>query len=86
MPSQDVIIVAGDLNGHVGAAKEGYGCHGGLGFGSRNADGEHILEYAESHDLTIVNIRFRKRESHLISFYSGNSKTQFDFVLVRNRD
>ncbi|VDO19305.1 unnamed protein product [Heligmosomoides polygyrus] len=84
VPSQDVIIVAGDLNGHVGAAKDGYGCHGGLGFGSRNADGERILEYAESHDL--VNNRFRKRESHLISFYSGNSKTQIDFVLVRNRD
>ncbi|VDO81668.1 unnamed protein product [Heligmosomoides polygyrus] len=53
VPSQDVIIVAGDLNGHVGAGKDGYGC--GLGFGSRNADGERILEYAESHDFTIVN-------------------------------
>ncbi|VDO96955.1 unnamed protein product [Heligmosomoides polygyrus] len=66
--------------------RHGYSCHGGFGFGSRNADGERILEYAESHDLTIVNTRFRKRESHLISFYSGNSKTQIDFVLVRNRD
>uniref|UniRef100_A0A183F4X6 Endo/exonuclease/phosphatase domain-containing protein n=1 Tax=Heligmosomoides polygyrus TaxID=6339 RepID=A0A183F4X6_HELPZ len=62
VPSQDVIIVAGDLNGHVGAAKDGYGCHGGLNFGSRNADGERILEYAESHDLTIVNTRFRKHK------------------------
>ncbi|VDO93254.1 unnamed protein product [Heligmosomoides polygyrus] len=85
-PSQDVTIVAVDLNGHVGAAKDGYGCHGGLGFGSRNADGERILEYAASYDLTVVNTRFRKCESHLISFYSGNSKTQIDFVLVRNRD
>ncbi|VDO19158.1 unnamed protein product [Heligmosomoides polygyrus] len=42
----EVVIVAGDLNGHVGAAKDGYGC-GGLGFGSRNAGGERILEYAE---------------------------------------
>ncbi|VDP24502.1 unnamed protein product [Heligmosomoides polygyrus] len=86
VPSQDVIIVAGDVKGHVGAAKDGYSCHGGLGFGLRNADGERILEYAESHDLTIVSTRFRKCESHLISFYSGNSKTQIDFVLVRNRD
>ncbi|VDO93302.1 unnamed protein product [Heligmosomoides polygyrus] len=61
VPSQGVIIVAGDLNGHVGAAKDGYGCHGGLGSGSRNADSELIFEYAELHDLTIVNIRFRKR-------------------------
>ncbi|VDO63929.1 unnamed protein product [Heligmosomoides polygyrus] len=54
VPSQDVIVVAGDLNGHVGAAKDRYSCHGGLDFGSRNTDGERVLEYAESYDLTIV--------------------------------
>ncbi|VDP23498.1 unnamed protein product [Heligmosomoides polygyrus] len=84
--SKDVIIVAGDLNGHVGATKDGYSCHGGFGYGSRNADGERILEYAESHSLTIVNTVFRKRDSHLISNYSGSSKSQIDFVLVRDRD
>ncbi|VDP09570.1 unnamed protein product [Heligmosomoides polygyrus] len=55
VPSKDVIIVAGDFNGHVVATKEGNSCHGGFGYGSRNADGERILEYAESHNLTIVN-------------------------------
>ncbi|VDO87662.1 unnamed protein product [Heligmosomoides polygyrus] len=39
-----------------------------------------------SHDLTIVNTKFRKRDSHLISFYSENAKTQIDYVLVRRRD
>ncbi|VDP05365.1 unnamed protein product [Heligmosomoides polygyrus] len=67
VPPKDVIIVAGDLNGHVGDAKDRYSCHGGFGYGSRNVDGERILEYAESHNLTIVNIVFRKRNSHLIS-------------------
>ncbi|VDP04545.1 unnamed protein product [Heligmosomoides polygyrus] len=61
VPSQNVILVSDELNEHVGPAKDGDGCHGGLGFGSRNADGERILEYAESHDLTIMNTRFRKR-------------------------
>ncbi|VDO18766.1 unnamed protein product [Heligmosomoides polygyrus] len=28
--SKDVIIVAGDLNGHVGVTKDGYSCHGGF--------------------------------------------------------
>ncbi|VDP10129.1 unnamed protein product [Heligmosomoides polygyrus] len=86
VPSLDVIIVGGDLNGHVGATKDGYCCQGGFGYGSRNVDGERILEYAESHDTTIVNTKFRKRASHLISFYSRNTKTQIDFILVRNRD
>ncbi|VDO82509.1 unnamed protein product [Heligmosomoides polygyrus] len=30
VPPKDVIIVAGDLNGHVGAPKDGYSCNGGL--------------------------------------------------------
>ncbi|VDP25185.1 unnamed protein product [Heligmosomoides polygyrus] len=86
VPSKDVIIVADDLNGHVGATKDGYRCHGGFGYGSRNADGERILEYAESHNLTIVNTVFRKRDSHLIQYYSGSSKSQIDFVVVKDRD
>ncbi|VDP09301.1 unnamed protein product [Heligmosomoides polygyrus] len=49
VPPKNVIIVAGDLNGHVGAAKDGYSCHGAFGY-----DGERILEYAESHSLTII--------------------------------
>ncbi|VDP31469.1 unnamed protein product [Heligmosomoides polygyrus] len=68
LPLKDVIIVAGDLNGHVGAAKDGYSCHGGFGYGSRNPDGERTLEYAESHSLTTVNTVFRKRDSHHISY------------------
>ncbi|VDO82322.1 unnamed protein product [Heligmosomoides polygyrus] len=45
-----------------------------------------ILEYAESHNLTIVNTVYRKRDSHLISFYSGSTRTWIDFVLVKDRD
>ncbi|VDP50283.1 unnamed protein product [Heligmosomoides polygyrus] len=58
IPSLDVIIVAGDLNGHIEARKGGYSCHGSFGCGSRNVDGECILEYATLHDLTIVNTTF----------------------------
>ncbi|VDP53861.1 unnamed protein product [Heligmosomoides polygyrus] len=83
---KDVIIVAGDLNGHVGVAKDGYSCHGSFGYGSRNADGERIFEYAKSHNLTTVNTVFRNRDSHLISHYNGSSKSQIDFVLVKDRD
>ncbi|VDP06093.1 unnamed protein product [Heligmosomoides polygyrus] len=86
VPLKDVIIVAGDLNGHVGATNDGHSCHGGFGYGSRNVDGERLLDYAESNNLTIVNTAFRKRDSHLISYYSGSTKTQIDFVLVRDRD
>lgn len=39
-----------------------------------------------SHDLTVLNMKFRKRYSHLISFYGGIAKAKIDFTLVRNRD
>ncbi|VDP49189.1 unnamed protein product [Heligmosomoides polygyrus] len=29
---------------------------------------------------------FQKRDSHLVSFYSGNNKTQIDFILVKHSD
>ncbi|VDO81667.1 unnamed protein product [Heligmosomoides polygyrus] len=80
------MMIAGDLNGHVGVTKDGYSCHGGFGYESRNADGERNLVYAESHNLTIVNTVYRKHDSHFISFYSGSTRTQIDFVLVKDRD
>ncbi|VDO89969.1 unnamed protein product [Heligmosomoides polygyrus] len=51
-----------------------------------NADGERILEYADSHNLIIANTVFRERESHLMSFYCGSTKTQIDFNLMKHRD
>ncbi|VDO92032.1 unnamed protein product [Heligmosomoides polygyrus] len=86
VPSEDAVVVAGDLKRHVGTAKDSYSCHGGFGYGARNADGERILEYADFYNLTIANTMFRKRDSHLVSFYSGNTKTQIDFILVKHRD
>ncbi|VDP08611.1 unnamed protein product [Heligmosomoides polygyrus] len=32
VPSQDMVVVAGDIIGHVGATKDGYICHDGFGF------------------------------------------------------
>ncbi|VDO81410.1 unnamed protein product [Heligmosomoides polygyrus] len=58
VPTRDVTIVGGDL----GAAKGGYSWF-------RNADGERILKYAESLNLTVVNTGLRKRDFHLISYY-----------------
>ena len=57
--------------------------HGGFGFGSRNQEGEDILNFALSFDLMIANTFFRKRQSHLITFSSGQQTSQIDFVLTR---
>ncbi|VDP28021.1 unnamed protein product [Heligmosomoides polygyrus] len=85
-PSEDAAIITGDLNRHMGTAKDDHSCHGGFGYGARNADGERILEYADSHNLINANTVFRKRDSHPVSFYSGSTKTHIDFILLKHRD
>ncbi|GJZ54209.1 retrovirus-related pol polyprotein LINE-1, partial [Tanacetum coccineum] len=74
----------GDLNGHIGAATDGYpGVHGGFGFGVRNEEGCSILDFSMTHDLVVVNLYFKKRDHYLITFLSWGHCTQIDYLLVR---
>ena len=44
IPKQESIFIGSDMNCHVGRDADGYGgVHGGMGFGTRNAEGERIL-------------------------------------------
>ena len=80
-PTDQRLIIGGDLNGHIGAATDGYaGVHGGFGYGERNEEGCTILEFAIAHDLVVANSFFKKSDAHLITFQSGGHNTQIDFV------
>ncbi|KAK6735778.1 hypothetical protein RB195_018799 [Necator americanus] len=40
LEGEEVLLIGGDFNGHVGSRKDGFeSCHGGYGFGARNDDG-----------------------------------------------
>ncbi|KAM1225087.1 hypothetical protein ACFX2G_044844 [Malus domestica] len=81
------LFIGGDLNGHVGRETGNYGgFHGGHGFGERNEDGEAILDFAMAYDLFLANTFFKKIEEHVITYKSGSSKTQIDFLLMRKGD
>ena len=87
LPDNEIVIPCGDWNGHVGREAAGYeGVHGGSGYGERNADGDRVLEFAVANDFVIGNTFFVKRDSHLITYQSGNAKTQIDFILLRKRN
>ena len=82
----ELVIVGGDFNGHVGKSSEGYeGVHGGFGFGSRNKEGERLLEFGTATDMVVRNTLFRKRLSRLITYESGGCQTQIDYILVRQK-
>ena len=86
IPASEFLIPCGDWNGHVGLAGTGYReVHGGMGYGRPEPDveGERILEYALAFDLLLGNTCFKKRDSHLITYESGNIATQIEFILFR---
>nr|GEX21080.1 hypothetical protein [Tanacetum cinerariifolium] len=81
------LIIAGDLNGHIGANADGFSSvHGGFGYGVRNEEGRTILEFAAAHDLVVTNSFFKKRDAHLSTFHSRVYDTQIDYMLVRKGD
>ena len=82
----DGIIVAGDLNCHIGSNNVGYENIMGLyGFGDRNDDGLALLDLCNNHRLKIANSYFRKNPEKLITYKSGDTATQLDLVLWRPR-
>ncbi|KAK6743091.1 hypothetical protein RB195_010390 [Necator americanus] len=87
LESEEILLIGGDFNGHVGSRKDGFeSSHSGYGYGARNDDGLRILEYAVASDLIIANTQNRKRKSHLITYTSGGGETQIDFWMLRRRD
>ncbi len=46
IPNEENVFIGGYLNGHVGSDRQGYeNVHGGFNFGSRNEEGESILDF-----------------------------------------
>ncbi|CAI9741250.1 Hypothetical predicted protein [Octopus vulgaris] len=72
----DLIFVAGDFNGHVGQEAGIFtGVHGGCGIGTRNDEGTRLLEFCDACNLLICNTNFRKPDSHLVTYQSGDSSS-----------
>jgi len=57
IPQNEMVVLAADMNWHVGSNNVGYdGMHGGYGlygYAVRNADGSRILEFADGLNLVI---------------------------------
>lgn len=81
------LVIGGDLNGHVGNSKDGYDeVHGGFGYGSKNEEGERILDFCEATEMRIVNTWFQKEETKMVTYESGEYKSTIDYILARKGD
>lgn len=80
-------MIVKDLNRYSGKDKyiaSGYdGIHEGVGYGAECLEGEKILEMGPALDMTVCNTFFKKC---VITYTSGHSKTQIDYIMVKNND
>ena len=61
IPSSEKLFIGGDLNGHVGTTSAGFeAVHGGFGYGSRNQEGEEVLDFAVAFDLMITTLSLER--------------------------
>jgi len=85
--SEWMVVLADDMNGHVGSSNVGYnGTHGGFWYGDRNADGSRILEFANGLNLVICNTSIMKQESQLVTYAAGAVKSTVDYIIVWQED
>ena len=76
------------MNGHVGSSNAGCDrTHGGFGYGSRNADGSRILEFADGLNLVVIcNTLFTKQEAKLVTYVAGPVISTVDYIMVLQED
>ena len=80
---QDSIFIGSDMNCHVGRDADGYTV---MGFGTRNAEGERILEFGAAVGMVVCNTFLNKEYSKLIIYKSGDNRSMIDYLMVRKTD
>ena len=54
-----------------------------MGFGTRNSEGERILEFGDAVCMVVCNTFFKKEDSNLITYQSGDNRSMIDYLMVR---
>ncbi|XP_051780173.1 craniofacial development protein 2-like [Erpetoichthys calabaricus] len=87
VPKGQKVVIGADFNGHVGEGNSGdEEVMGRYGVIERNEDGQRIVDFAKRMDIAVVNMYFKKREEHRVTYKSGGRCTQVDYILCRRVD
>ena len=86
IPERDGVLIAGDLNGHIGSDSRGFEeVMGRHGYGTIDDDGSRILNFCKNQNMRITNTLFQKDRERMITYKSGRAETQIDFILYRRK-
>ena len=78
--------VTGDFNGHVGVAETGHEeSIGRYGRGTKNREGQDLVEMVVRNGMVVAGSFFQKRDSHKVTYRNGNHKTELDLLVVRRQ-
>ena len=81
------IVLGADLNGHVGKGNiADEKIMGRYDAGTRNKEGSMVVHFGKRMDLAIVDIYFKKKDEHRVTYKSGGKSTQVDYVMCRRRN
>ena len=84
---EERIVSGADLNGHVGEGNIGdEEIMGRYGAGTRNKEGSMVVDFGKRMDLAIVNIYFKKKDKHRVTYNSEGKSTHVDYVMCRRRN
>ena len=71
-----MLCIVGDFNAHFGVVEPGEDeSVGRCGWGARNREGRALVELVARNGLAVASSFFQKRESHKITYRSGQHKT-----------
>ena len=81
-----MLCVTGYCNAHVGVADTGdEESVGRYGWGTRNREGQDLVEMVMRNGMVVAGSFFQKRVSHKVTYRSGNHKTELDLLVVRRQ-
>jgi len=88
IPKQDMVILMGDFNAKVGSSNDNaehvMGRHG---LGTRNENGELLIDVCSSHNLVIGGTLFPHKDCHKVTWNSPNrrDRNQIDHICISQR-
>ncbi|KAI5616429.1 hypothetical protein C0J50_24009 [Silurus asotus] len=82
VPRNERLLIGADFNRHVGEGNRGdEEVMGRYGFEERNVEGQMVVDFPKTMEMTVVNTYFKKKEVHRVTYKSGGRCTQVDYVL-----
>ena len=88
IPTEEKLIILGDLNARVGKDWETWESLGHHGIGKINSNGLKLLEFCSEFNLAICNTFFHQKEKHKTTWTHPRSNLGhlIDYIITRKRD